>query len=411
MGELRRRWTPGRRGPARAVRGAMLDRVRRCWWRCKPVAAELTRTVRARDAMRAAEHDGLKTMASWLRGHARLSPAAAARLVPRAGRWSTCRRSPAGFAAGAVTAGAGQRDRRGRRAEELPRPRRRASTWPRSTRRWRGRRQATARRSWRQVVRALPDALDPDGPEPDPTEGRRLTIARHADGRGAAGSTWTPVGGEKVAGGASSRSCRPTARRAMTGPGRSRTPTRWCSCATTSSPPAACRRCARSQAARHRHHRRRGPRSTPATGPGAARTGFGARISAARARWLACDGTISRIVMGPDGLPLDVGRTQRVVPAAHPPGRRAARRALRVRRLRRPHPLVRRPPSAALDRRRRDLAGELRAALRTAPHQGPPRVPDRTRSRRPMAHLPPRRHRDPPGAHRSAREQPCPAVR
>jgi hypothetical protein len=28
-------------------------------------------------------------------------------------------------------------------------------------------------------------------------------------------------------------------------------------------------------------------------------------------------------------------------------------------------------------------------------HQGPPRVPDRTRSRRPMAHLPPRRHRDP----------------
>ncbi|WP_369137024.1 HNH endonuclease signature motif containing protein [Modestobacter versicolor] len=53
---------------------------------------------------------------------------------------------------------------------------------------------------------------------------------------------------------------------------------------------------------------------TGTTGPGAARTGFGARISAARARWLACDASISRLVMGPDGLPLDVGREKRVVP-------------------------------------------------------------------------------------------------
>jgi hypothetical protein len=51
----------------------------------------------------------------------------------------------------------------------------------------------------------------------------------------------------------------------------------------------------------------------PATGPGAAETGFGARISAERARWLACDGSISRIVMGPDGVPLDLGRDHRVV--------------------------------------------------------------------------------------------------
>jgi hypothetical protein len=54
---------------------------------------------------------------------------------------------------------------------------------------------------------------------------------------------------------------------------------------------------------------------TTTTGPGAGRTGFGATLSAARARWLACDGVLSRMVLGPDGLPLDVGRTQRVVPA------------------------------------------------------------------------------------------------
>ena len=58
----------------------------------------------------------------------------------------------------------------------------------------------------------------------------------------------------------------------------------------------------------------------PATGAAAATTGFGATISAARARWLACDGTLSRIVMGPDGQPLDHGRTKRIVP---PPLRRA----------------------------------------------------------------------------------------
>jgi hypothetical protein len=57
-----------------------------------------------------------------------------------------------------------------------------------------------------------------------------------------------------------------------------------------------------------------GDLADPATGPGAGELGFGAQISAARARWLACDGTITRIVIGPEGQPLDVGRTKRVVP-------------------------------------------------------------------------------------------------
>ncbi|MGY2067335.1 HNH endonuclease [Blastococcus sp. SYSU DS0619] len=37
-------------------------------------------------------------------------------------------------------------------------------------------------------------------------------------------------------------------------------------------------------------------------------------------RWLACDGNVSRIVVGPDGELLDLGRRHRVVP---PPLRRA----------------------------------------------------------------------------------------
>jgi hypothetical protein len=42
--------------------------------------------------------------------------------------------------------------------------------------------------------------------------------------------------------------------------------------------------------------------------------GFGATISAARARWLACDGNVTRIVIGPHSEPLDLGRKHRVVP-------------------------------------------------------------------------------------------------
>ena len=40
--------------------------------------------------------------------------------------------------------------------------------------------------------------LDPDGPEPDPTEGRRLTIAKHADGAVTGRFELDAVGGEKV---------------------------------------------------------------------------------------------------------------------------------------------------------------------------------------------------------------------
>lgn len=52
----------------------------------------------------------------------------------------------------------------------------------------------------------------------------------------------------------------------------------------------------------------------PGTGPDAAPTGMGATISAVRPCWIACDSTVGRIVIGPDSVPLDTGRTHRVVP-------------------------------------------------------------------------------------------------
>src|SRR5437763_13678595 len=61
------------------------DRLRPLLVLQKPVAAEITRTVRACELTGAAEHDGLKSMQAWLRGHGHLSSAEAARVV-RSGR-------------------------------------------------------------------------------------------------------------------------------------------------------------------------------------------------------------------------------------------------------------------------------------------------------------------------------------
>ncbi|MGY1784721.1 DUF222 domain-containing protein [Geodermatophilus sp. SYSU D00698] len=107
-----------------------------------------------------------------------------------------------------------------------------------------------------QVVQHYLDDLDPYGPEPDPTEGRSLTLAKHADGS------------------------LPTLR----------------------------------------GHRPQiavvidlADLVDPAGNPNAGRMAFGATVSAARTRWLACDGAVSRVVFGPDGAPLDLGREQRLM--------------------------------------------------------------------------------------------------
>src|SRR3954466_14720863 len=59
----------------------LLDRTAELVRARNRIDAGLARTVRRAELAQAPEHDGLKTMQSWLRGHARLSPAAAGQLV------------------------------------------------------------------------------------------------------------------------------------------------------------------------------------------------------------------------------------------------------------------------------------------------------------------------------------------
>ncbi len=160
--------------------------------------AFIARVVRECEKAGAAEFDGLKSMPAWLRGHARLSPSAAGRLV-RSGR--ALEHLPAvaeAFVEGHVTAeqvaviapavsdealvaAAAQQVDLGEVDTALATV---AATQP--------------FQRLGEVVHRYLEALDPDGPEPDPTEGRRLTIAKHADGSITGRFDLDAVGGEKL---------------------------------------------------------------------------------------------------------------------------------------------------------------------------------------------------------------------
>src|SRR4051794_1346077 len=83
---------------------ATLDRTAMLVAAQNRLAAELARTVRHAELSQAPEHDGLKSMGSWLRGHCRLSPAAAGQLVRNGRAMEHLPAVAAGAADGAVTA-------------------------------------------------------------------------------------------------------------------------------------------------------------------------------------------------------------------------------------------------------------------------------------------------------------------
>jgi len=82
----------------------VLDRSRRLLTAKNRLDAQLARTVREGELTQAPEHDGAKTMQSWLRGHGRLSPSTAHRLVATGRALEHLPAVAAAFTAGRVTA-------------------------------------------------------------------------------------------------------------------------------------------------------------------------------------------------------------------------------------------------------------------------------------------------------------------
>jgi hypothetical protein len=290
----------------------VLDRVAELVRVANRVAAELTRTIRHAESTQAAEHDGLKTMQSWLRGHARLSPAAASRLVANGRALEQLPAVAAGFATGAITAeqvGVVAPVVTGERlaaaaAQDVDLAEVDAALAEVAT--------TQPHVQLGRVVHHYLACLEPDGTEPDPTEGRSFTIAKHADGCVSFRGQLDAVGGEKLQAALESivQAARPK--------GDTRTRAQQLADALVQ---LADNALASGDLPVLRTVK---PQLIvtipledlldPTTGPGAAQTGFGATLSAARARWAACDATITRMVLDPDGIPLDMGRTKRVVP-------------------------------------------------------------------------------------------------
>ncbi len=289
-----------------------LDRVGRLLEARNRIDAELIRAVRAADVDQAPEDDGKKTMRSWLRGHGRLSAGSASRLV-RAGR--ALEHLPAvaaAFATGMVTAEqvaviapitAGSRlaaaAAQGVDLGEIDRTLAAVAS----------------ERHIEQLARVVHhylSRLDPDGPEPDPTEDRSLSVSRLADGTTMVRGQLDALGGETLAAALESllQANRPK--------GDRRTRTQQLADALV-------QLCDNQLAAGDLPLLRTvkphvvvtiswADLLDAAAGPAAAATGFGSPLSAAGARAVACDGTITSIVIDDHGLPLNVGRTKRVVP-------------------------------------------------------------------------------------------------
>ena len=294
--------------------GARLDRVRRLVVEQNRLAAELAAAVRACEVHQSAEHDGLKSMKSWLRTHTRLSGAAVTGLIKQGRAAALLPAVEAAFLAGEITpdqvdaiaviAAPENLDRAAAQDIDLGVVE-----------------QALVDIATSQPYRTLQVAvgtylarLDPDGREPDPTDERSLVLVQHPDGTVTGGLTLDQHGGETVM----------TAVEAYAAKSRCASDTRTRAQRLAD---ALVQICANALATGDAPRLRTVPAQLlvmideadlvdPHTGPGAGTSGTGALVSATRARRIACDSQVSRIVFGPGSAPKDLGRTQRVVSPA-----------------------------------------------------------------------------------------------
>ena len=292
--------------------GAQLDRIRTLVAAQNRLAAVVTRAVRTADLTQAVEYDGQTSMKSWLRTHTRLSEGAARRLVEAGRALEDLPAVQEAFAAGAISAEAvtaiapvAAPDRLTRATEQGVDIDEIAATLAVLA-------TEVPSHRLREAVAFYTRHLDPDGTEPDPTDGRSFTMSRLLGGAFTGSFVLDAVGGEKVA----------TAIESIAAVSRCAGDTRT---AAQVRGDALVQLCDLALASGQLPILRTVKPHVgvligiadlvhPDAGHGAATTGLGAAISAARARWIACDATVGRIVVGPDSVPLDMGRDHRVAP-------------------------------------------------------------------------------------------------
>jgi hypothetical protein len=289
-----------------------LDRIAEILEARNRLDAQLARSVRAAELQQAPEDDGLKSMQSWLRGHGRLSPGAAGQLVRNGRALEHLPALAAAFEDGAVTA-----EQVAVVAPVVKEDRRTAALSQDLDLAEVDRALAAVAaecviQQLTRVVHHYLSRLDPDGPEPDPADERSLTLSTFSDGTVVLRGQLDAVGGEKLQ----------AALEAVTQADRPRGDMR-----TRAQQLAdALVQLADNQLASGDLPFLRTVKPNvivtipavdlldPATGPAAATAGFGGLVSSATARALACDGSITPVVIDEHGMPLNMGRTKRVVP-------------------------------------------------------------------------------------------------
>jgi hypothetical protein len=276
------------------------------------IDAQLARRVRAAELQQAPEDDGKKTMASWLRGHGRLASKVAGQTV-RIGR--ALEHLPvleAAFAAGAVT------------AEQVAviapvvQPKRVVAAREKGIDLAEVDRILTTVATEHQierlsrVVHHYLSRLDPDGPEPDLTDERSLTLSTLSDGTVVIRGQLDAVGGEKL------KTAIESVVQADRPKGDMRTRAQQQADALVQ---LADNQLASGELPFLRTVKpnvvvttRDADLFAEANGAATASTGFGSLISASTARMVACDGSITPVLIDEHGMPLNMGRTKRVVP-------------------------------------------------------------------------------------------------
>jgi hypothetical protein len=154
--------------------------------------------------------------------------------------------------------------------------------------------------------------LDPDGPEPDPTEKRSFWLTRHSDGSRTFGGELDAVGGEKLETALESivQADRPE--------GDERSRSQQLGDAVVQLADLALATGKLPQLRGSKPHLLMTIATTdlfdPAVAHGLGRLGYGSWLSAEQGRLLSCDADVTPIIVDDHGVPLRMGRTKRLFP-------------------------------------------------------------------------------------------------
>ncbi|MGY1764692.1 DUF222 domain-containing protein, partial [Geodermatophilus sp. SYSU D00779] len=177
---------------------ALLDRLGPLLAAANRLAAEVARTVREAEVSGAAQVDGLTTMGCWLRGHGHLSVAEAARVVRTGRARAHLPGLAATLAAGHVTGEQAGVIARVAEPEALAQAAGQDVDLAVVDQLLTGVATSRPHADTARAVHHYLDRLDADGPEPDPTAGRRLVLAKQADGGVTGRFNLDAVGGERL---------------------------------------------------------------------------------------------------------------------------------------------------------------------------------------------------------------------